>query len=174
MATLLKGNPRHHGPIRDGQCTPCHIAHASQYFARLIKDYPKSFYVSFDTKAYALCFECHVEKLVTDEQGIGATGFRDKERNLHFVHVNKEIRGRSCRACHEVHASSRPFHIRETTPFGSHGWKIEINHTALPTGGMCSPGCHEARAYDRGEDELPKPPRAGLKPDQLELLERDR
>jgi len=168
MAYLLKENPRHHGPIREGQCTPCHESHASTRYARLAGDYPQSFYAPFDVKSYALCFECHIEQLVVAEQGIGVTEFRDQERNLHFVHVNKEFRGRTCRACHEMHASSRPFHMRETVPFGPRGWQIEINHTRLPNGGRCAPGCHESRSYDRGEGEMPKAPRAGLKPEMLE------
>ena len=168
LAFLLKEFPRHHGPIRDGECTPCHASHASARRNRLPKEYPEEFYAAFEVKAYALCFECHIEKLVTLEQGIGVTEFRDKERSLHFVHVNKEFRGRSCRACHEVHASARPFHMRESVPFGPRGWEIEINHTRLPRGGSCAPGCHEARVYDRGEGEMPKAPRAGLKPEQLE------
>jgi predicted CXXCH cytochrome family protein len=168
LAALLKENPRHHGPIRDAECTACHDAHASTRLSLLTKEYPESFYAPFAVKAYALCFECHIEKLVVAEKGIGFTEFRDKERNLHFVHVNKEWRGRTCRACHEVHASARPFHIRETVPFGPRGWEIEINHAKSPNGGSCSPGCHETRSYHRGEGEMPKAPRAGLKPEQLE------
>jgi predicted CXXCH cytochrome family protein len=168
LAQVLKENPRHHGPVREGQCTPCHDAHASAYFALLPRAYPESFYAAFEVSSYALCFECHVENLVTSEQGIGASEFRNKEKNLHFVHVNKPFRGRTCRACHEVHASSRPFHIREAAPFGRLGWGIEVNHTRRPNGGSCAPGCHEARFYDRGEGEMPKAPRAGLKPEWLE------
>ncbi|MHC4697442.1 MAG: cytochrome c3 family protein [Planctomycetota bacterium] len=168
LAGLLKENPRHHGPIRDGECAPCHDSHASMHGGLLTKAYPDFFYASFDTQAYALCFECHIENLVVLEQGIGVTEFRDKERSLHFVHVNKPKRGRTCGACHDVHASARSFHMRETASFGPRGWEIEINHMKLPNGGRCAPGCHEARSYDRGEGEMPKAPRAGLKPDKLE------
>lgn len=167
MASLFKENPRHHGPIREGKCTPCHEAHASTRANLLTKDFPDYFYAPFDTESYALCFECHIDKLVTTEQAIGVTEFRDLERNLHYVHVNKEHRGRTCRACHEMHASARPFHMRETVPFGPRGWEIEINHMALPNGGSCAPGCHEKRYYNRGEGVMPKAPRAGLRPDQL-------
>jgi predicted CXXCH cytochrome family protein len=168
LACLLKENPRHHGPIRDGKCTPCHASHASAHSGLLTREYPESFYVSFDTETYALCFECHIDSLVTAEKGIGVTEFRDKEQNLHFVHVNKEKRGRSCGTCHEVHASARPFHMRETVPYGPRGWEVEINHTKLPNGGSCASGCHETRSYDRGEGEMAKAPRAGLKPEMLE------
>lgn len=168
MACLLKENPRHHGPIRDGECSPCHDPHASTRVGLLTNDYPDFFYAPFSVSDYALCFECHIENLVTLEKGMGVTEFRDKERNLHYVHVNKEVRGRTCRACHEVHASARAFHMRDTVPFGPGGWEIEINHQVLPRGGRCSPGCHEARSYDRGEGDFPKAPRAGLKPEMLD------
>ncbi len=165
MAFALKANPRHHGPIREGKCTPCHDPHASPRAALLRKDYPGDFYAPFDIAAYALCFECHVERLAMAEDAVGATGFRDQERNLHLLHVNKERRGRNCLACHEVHASGRAFHIRDTVPFGPRDWEIEINYTRLPNGGMCLPACHEAKAYDRGQSELGEAPPAGLKPE---------
>ena len=168
LACRLKENPRHHGAVRAGECGPCHQAHASQHFSLLTREYPKPFYAPFDIKAYGLCFECHIEELVTSEQGIGFTGFRDKEQNLHLLHVNRETRGRTCRTCHEVHASARRFHISETVPFGPGGWEIEINHEPLPNGGRCASGCHETLIYDRGEAVTPTPPRAGLKPDALE------
>ncbi|UCE60674.1 MAG: hypothetical protein JSU63_02770 [Phycisphaerales bacterium] len=168
IGCLLKENPRHHGPIRDGQCMPCHDSHASSRRNLLTLDYPQSFYAPFDVKSYALCFECHVEKLVLAEQAIGATEFRDAERNLHLLHVNRETRGRTCTTCHDVHASSEPFLMCETVPFGPRGWKVEINYTRSASGGSCASGCHETQLYNRGEGEMPKAPRAGLKPELLE------
>jgi predicted CXXCH cytochrome family protein len=168
IASLLKEHPRHHGPVRDGKCTPCHDAHASTERGLLIKSYPESFYTPYTSATYALCFECHIETVARSEKGGGVTEFRDKDRNLHFVHVNKPWRGRSCGVCHEVHASSRPFHMREAVAFGPHGWEVEINHMSLPNGGSCAPGCHEQRVYDRGEDQMPETPYAGLKPEWLE------
>jgi predicted CXXCH cytochrome family protein len=166
IACLLKENPRHHGPIREGECTPCHASHASGHAHLLTSAYPQTTYASFSVDAYALCFECHVEKLATSEKAIGATEFRDADRNLHFLHVNK-TRGRVCTTCHDVHASARPFHIRERVLFGPRKWELEINFMALPGGGTCSPGCHETTPYYRGEGVMPKAPRAGLKPEML-------
>jgi predicted CXXCH cytochrome family protein len=80
----------------------------------------------------------------------GLTNFRNGDKNLHFVHVN-QAKGRTCRACHEVHASKRPFHIREAVPFGDSGWELEINYQRSQDGGSCSPGCHKTRAYSRSE-----------------------
>jgi len=150
MAALLKFNPDHHGPVRRADCNACHNPHASPNFGLLAKVYPEMFYAPFDLKHYDLCFTCHLKEMVTAEKGIGVTGFRDGQRNLHFVHVNKKTKGRTCRACHEVHASKRPFHIREKVPFGPSAWEIEINFETRPDGGRCSPGCHKEAIYRRG------------------------
>ena len=149
MAALLQNNPNHHGPIRQADCSACHNPHASDQFRLLVKEYPPDFYAPFDLKYYALCFTCHLQELVTAPAGPGVTGFRDGERNLHYVHVNNEKKGRTCRACHEVHASRRPFHIRDKVPYGAGGWEIEINFEAAPEGGRCAPGCHEPKTYNR-------------------------
>ncbi|GMU24812.1 MAG: hypothetical protein AMXMBFR13_48830 [Phycisphaerae bacterium] len=149
MAALLKNNPDHHGPVGRADCVACHNPHASPNFRLLSREYPQMFYAPFEMGNYDLCFTCHVKEMVTSSGGEGVTGFRDGERNLHFVHVHKEEKGRTCRACHEVHASQRPFHIREKVPFGSGGWEIEINFELRPGGGRCAPGCHEEKTYRR-------------------------
>ncbi len=168
MACLLKENPRHHGPIREGKCGACHDPHAASRTNLLTRNYPDVFYAPFDTDTYALCFECHIETLATAERGMGATGFRDGDVNLHFVHVYKEKRGRTCLTCHEVHASLRPFHMRETVRFGPRDWEVEINFAKLPSGGLCSPACHDTKPYDRGDEPQVTFPRSGLKPELLE------
>jgi hypothetical protein len=81
------------------------------------------------------------------------TNFRDGDRNLHFLHVNKEKRGRTCRACHEVHASAYPLQLREKVPYGK--WMMPLNYKKRESGGSCHPGCHELEAYDR--DAAPRP-----------------
>jgi predicted CXXCH cytochrome family protein len=152
MAAVLRDNPSHHGPIRGNgggaSCTSCHQPHAGERFAMLHEEYPPQFYASFDAERYQLCFSCHLPELVTDPSGTGLTRFRDGDTNLHWLHVNKE-KGRTCRACHEVHASSRPFHIRESVPFGTSGWMLEINFEASDEGGSCAPGCHKEATYSR-------------------------
>lgn len=168
MACLLKENPRHHGPIQDGECRPCHDSHASAQPNLLAKAYPQLFYAPYETASYALCFECHIDRVAEVETGFGVTEFRDQDRNLHFVHVNKERRGRTCLTCHEVHASAQPSHMRDVVPFGPRDWEIEIKYVELPNGGFCAPGCHDAMSYDRGAADVPKTPRAGLKPEYLE------
>jgi predicted CXXCH cytochrome family protein len=148
MAALLRENPNHHGPIREGACTTCHEPHGGERFGLLFLDYPAEFYAPYDIERYQLCFSCHLADLVEDESGTGLTRFRDGDRNLHWLHVHKE-KGRTCRACHEVHASKRPFHIREAVPYGASGWMLEINFEQTADGGTCSPACHKFRSYGR-------------------------
>jgi len=160
MAKLLADNPDHHGPIREGSCTACHQPHDGQRHNMLVADYPPQFYAPFDTERYALCFGCHRPELVTDEHGRGVTRFRKGDVNLHWLHVNRE-KGRTCRACHEVHASKRPFHIREAVPFGTSGWMLEIHFQQTPTGGSCAPGCHDPQSYSYA----PSPPASARRSD---------
>ncbi|MBK7403611.1 MAG: cytochrome c3 family protein [Phycisphaerales bacterium] len=157
MKELLDRNPDHHGPIREGACTACHLPHAGDRFRMLVEDYPKQFYAPFDINSFKLCFGCHIPDLVLKENGRGLTNFRDGDRNLHWLHVNQE-KGRTCRACHEVHASKRPAHIREAVPFGESGWMLEINFNQTEVGGSCSPGCHKQRSYVRHDDIKPPGP----------------
>jgi hypothetical protein len=63
------------------------------------------------------------------------------------VHVNKADRGRTCRACHEVHASKQAHHIRDSVPYGAKGWALKINYTKTPTGGSCAKTCHDTKSY---------------------------
>jgi predicted CXXCH cytochrome family protein len=148
MAKLLKDNPNHHGPIRDGSCTLCHQPHAAEQAKLLFQAYPPEFYAPFKVERYALCFTCHQADMVEDESGTGLTGFRQGDKNLHWLHVNKE-KGRTCRACHEVHASKQEFHIREAVPFGPKNWMLRINFAPAPDGGSCAPACHKPKSYSR-------------------------
>jgi len=148
MAEVLADNPDHHGPIREGACTTCHQPHAGERFGMLFQAYPKEFYSSYKPENYQLCFSCHMSDLVKQASGAGLTGFRDGDLNLHWLHVNRE-KGRTCRACHEVHASKRPFHIREKVPFGPNQWMLPIRYEESDNGGQCLPGCHRERTYDR-------------------------
>ena len=86
------------------------------------------------------------------------TDFRNGDRNLHHVHVNRERKGRTCRACHETHASSRDKHIRDSVPFGEGGWELPIGFERRANGGSCAPGCHTPYAYDRVDPVPYEPP----------------
>ena len=59
------------------------------------------------------------------------TSFRDGDVNLHYLHVNKAKRGRTCRACHSTHASKHNVIIRDSVPFGR--WELPINRPTLTT-----------------------------------------
>ena len=136
-----------HGPVAERDCIGCHKAHGSDHFRLLDKDYPPQFYAPFEVKTYDLCFSCHPEAVSLADQTSTLTEFRNGNNNLHFLHVNKNPRGRTCRACHQTHASNLPKHIRKSVPYGM--WELPIQFEKTDTGGVCTPGCHVAKEYDR-------------------------
>ncbi len=146
-----------HGPNNDGNCARCHNPHGSQYDALLVNPFPAGNYVPYTDAAYPLCFGCHKRDMVDYAETSYATNFRDGEKNLHYLHVHKSERGRSCKLCHNVHGSPNPELIADTVPFGS--WNMPIRFVKTDTGGGCSPGCHKSRYYDR-ESPGRKPPTA--------------
>ena len=141
-----------HGPIRQQDCVGCHLPHDSEHFRLLRKDYPEKFYSPYDPKNYELCFMCHEPDLAKVERTSTVTGFRDGDRNLHFLHVNRTEKGRTCRACHEAHSSTMPKHLRETVPFGE--WQLPVGYQPTPDGGRCTPGCHLPMEYTRGKSRV--------------------
>ncbi len=161
-----------HGPVQEGQCPACHEPHGTDNFRILKGSYPQALYVPFSPKEFGLCFGCHDRRLVEQSplpagppspappawagpdggQRLtrdGVTGFRNGDENLHVRHVNKIDKGRTCRLCHDVHASDQPHHLREATPFGA--WEFSLQYEPTATGGSCWPGCHVRRYYDRTE-----------------------
>lgn len=147
MSAVLASGKSLHGPVAQKNCTACHQIHGGKNFRMLIKEYPPEFYAPFKEESYALCFSCHERSLVLEPRTTALTGFRNGDLNLHFVHVNKDTKGRTCRACHETHASDKAKHIRTSVPFGK--WEMPINFNKSETGGSCAPGCHVPYAYDR-------------------------
>lgn len=147
MKALLAANPEQHGPVSSKDCTACHDPHGGDNFRLLSKEYPAQFYSAYDPKLYSLCFDCHEESILAQPRTTTLTQFRNGDQNLHFVHVNKDERGRTCRACHEVHASKQKHQIRDAVPYGSKGWVLKINYTKTPEGGSCEKTCHETRSY---------------------------
>lgn len=137
-----------HGPVVQNDCAACHETHGSLY-PRILKNYfPIEFYIPYKTENYAICFDCHNKDIALHAKTKELTGFRNGDRNLHFVHVNKEKKGRSCKACHEVHAGNQPKHIRQEVPYGK-TWSYPIKFTRTSTGGTCVVGCHKVFSYDR-------------------------
>jgi predicted CXXCH cytochrome family protein len=147
VAEVLDPSKAKHGSIEEGQCAGCHNVHGSDVGALLAKPYPPTFYESFDLQNYELCFSCHDKQLVLLPRTEGLTRFRNGDVNLHFLHVNKDKKGRTCRACHNEHVSNHSMLIRESVPFGK--WELPINFKPTETGGSCLPGCHQELAYDR-------------------------
>jgi predicted CXXCH cytochrome family protein len=144
---LLDDNKEWHAPVEAKDCSACHKTHGGDNFRLLVAEYPAKFYSPYDPKSYSLCYGCHNDAVVKEAETTTLTNFRDGSKNLHFVHVNKADRGRTCRACHEVHASKQDHQIREGVPYGPKGWVLKINYTKTPTGGQCGKTCHETKTY---------------------------
>jgi predicted CXXCH cytochrome family protein len=156
---IKKGDTMLHGPIRDGFCTPCHNPHGSPNNYLLLGEFPDDLYAPYTDKEYGLCFTCHNRDLLRFPDTSFATGFRDGDRNLHYLHVNRKEKGRSCIACHAIHSGKNPKMIADRVPFGK--WKYPLNYVKTDTGGSCQPGCHKKLSYDRktpGQPQLKPPP----------------
>jgi predicted CXXCH cytochrome family protein len=138
-----------HGPVAQDNCAACHEIHGGGHFRLLVQEYPANFYAPFKEESYALCFSCHNAEIVRDARTTALTDFRNGDENLHYLHVNRDKKGRTCRACHETHASNRQKHVRDSVPFGSGGWELPIRFEKTDTGGSCAPGCHVSYEYDR-------------------------
>ena len=126
-----------HGVMKaEGGCLNCHEPHATPW-PRMLKQQPAS-----------LCLGCHEKSMVLEKKTDKLTRFRNGDQNLHYVHVNRRVKGRTCRACHQAHASSLPAHVRESVPFGKRGWRLPLQVSLTKTGGRCT-GCHRPMGYDR-------------------------
>lgn len=147
MSKVIADRKTLHGPITINDCSRCHQIHGSDLFDLLSKKYPSGFYSSFREENYALCFSCHDPRMALASQTTTLTGFRNGDMNLHFLHVNQESKGRTCRACHEIHSISREKYVRDSVPFGD--WTFQTEYTRTVTGGSCTPGCHQHYSYDR-------------------------
>jgi len=152
---MLASSEFQHGPIKEGNCLACHTVHRTTYPNRLAGNFPETMYEDFNIEEYALCFSCHDKDLVLQPETINATNFRDGRKNLHFVHVNKESKGRTCRTCHKNHASNLPKLFRESISFGAIQWELPIGFVKAKTGGSCSPGCHKFKSYLRDQSSSP-------------------
>ncbi len=137
-----------HTPVKKGNCTACHDPHGSPFRKHLHKDFPEELYMSFNSDSYALCFDCHDPEMVIDARTETLTNFRDGDRNLHYLHVNRMDKGRSCKTCHDAHAADQAKLIKKKIEgFGS--WAIPIKFENFRTGGTCVAGCHKPKSYDR-------------------------
>jgi len=136
-----------HRPVADRSCGSCHTPHGSEFSKLLFADYPSDTSQAYAPARYAVCFSCHAEKATGERYTTKDTNFRNGRLNLHFLHVNKENGGATCKACHSEHAGSQPNLIRDSAQFGN--WKFSIRFKQSNTGGSCLAGCHAEFAYDR-------------------------
>jgi predicted CXXCH cytochrome family protein len=137
-----------HKPVMTGECVKCHLVHGAPYRKILRADLPTQLYRPFSGDAFPLCFTCHNPNLASEEKTETATKFRNGDRNLHAVHVNKQRKGRSCTMCHNPHSSGQDRLIYTKAPgFGT--WDIPIRYNSTTSGGGCSVGCHRTYRYDR-------------------------
>ncbi|MBI5209792.1 MAG: cytochrome C [Elusimicrobia bacterium] len=137
-----------HGPAKLGECTACHDPHGADNPNILRIFFPEGFYNPYKDGLYALCFNCHEKDIAKDERTKSLTNFRNGDENLHYLHVHSQ-KGRSCKACHQVHGGKQEKHVRENVPFGS--WMLPITFKRTAHGGTCNVGCHNPKAYDRAK-----------------------
>jgi predicted CXXCH cytochrome family protein len=151
-----------HGPIQKDRCTPCHDPHGSNNYRLTKGNYPSQIYTPYKDDSYSLCLTCHEKNLLKYPETTVYTRFRNGNKNLHFVHVSNKTKGRSCKLCHEIHASEGDKLI---SPIGSRfgNWNIPLRFKQTSTGGSCAPGCHRPFEYDREKpvDYLPLTPGEG-------------
>lgn len=148
LGKQVQTSKQQHGPVKQNDCYACHDPHGSNFTKVLKKAFPPEFYMPYRTENYAICFDCHNKDIALNEFTTKLTDFRNGDWNLHFLHVNKDPKGRSCKACHEMHAGDQQKHIRKEVPFGKN-WKLPVNYTKTGTGGRCVVGCHKPKDYDR-------------------------
>lgn len=136
-----------HQPVANGTCWACHAPHGGDRPMLLKGNWPEKFYVPYSADAYSLCISCHGSKMFEYGRTSVETNFRNGDRNLHYLHVNKE-KGRVCNVCHGVHGTNQEDLILDKVP-GFGRWQIPIKHTVTETGGACLAGCHQPMYYDR-------------------------
>jgi predicted CXXCH cytochrome family protein len=149
MAKTIASSQFRHGPVRAGECSACHDPHGGRNPGLLDRSFPRTFYTRFALGKYDLCFNCHEPQMVLTKNTTALTNFRDGEKNLHFIHVNRADKGRSCKSCHNVHASNLPNHMASEVPFEGSKWSMPVAYQKSTAGGSCTPGCHDTKSYDR-------------------------
>jgi predicted CXXCH cytochrome family protein len=147
VGKVLREAKEIHGGKQILPCPTCHTPHGSDQPSLLRPGYPAGAYEVYNSDKYALCWQCHDAALVESVQGKGATDFRDKDVNLHRIHVVELRRGRACHICHEPHASDRPHLLRTRLIFQK--WNAPFGYDQLPDGGRCDTPCHRPKEYQR-------------------------
>jgi predicted CXXCH cytochrome family protein len=148
MTKEMAGKKFLHGPIQKNRCAPCHDPHGSNNYRLLKGNYPAELYTPYRDDSFSFCLTCHEKDMLRYPETTVYTKFRNGKRNLHYVHVANKRKGRSCKVCHDIHASNGERLISpEGAPFGE--WMIPLRFKMTRTGGSCAPGCHRPFDYDR-------------------------
>lgn len=148
------GYQQMHAPVSEGECYLCHNPHGKMANMLVAEEaYSTRYYIDYTENSYQLCFSCHKRELLMFPDTSFSTGFRDGIKNLHYVHVNKAKRGRSCKLCHGIHGANQPKMIADIVDFGT--WRMPLNFQKGETGGQCFPGCHRPQRYDRKTPQQP-------------------
>lgn len=145
IGRLLRKAKHIHPPINEYGCTICHNPHASDESHLLSESFPSGNYGVATSENFQLCFKCHNSAIIEDKNYAG-THFRNGDLNLHYFHINGK-KGRSCRTCHDMHASQQEHLISNKVFFGK--WEMPVEYKATETGGSCANGCHTAKTYSR-------------------------
>lgn len=146
MAELLRSKKYKHKPIIEGKCSACHQPHGESRRRLLRKEYAQEFYTTYNSNAYELCFQCHDANAFKKPTTENETQFRNGIVNLHYTHVVSK-KGRSCDACHDVHASDNPRLMVDSMEYL--GVKTPFHYSATANGGSCTTVCHGKREYNR-------------------------
>jgi predicted CXXCH cytochrome family protein len=146
ISKLLASAKVVHPPLEAEGCVVCHQPHGSTDNYLLNADFPKGNYSAAKRENFAFCWECHDSDLFEVAVTASKTNFRDGARNLHYLHRTGK-NGRSCVACHNVHASPNEHLIEDKVKFGK--WELPIRYKANANGGSCFPGCHGEKSYTR-------------------------
>ena len=143
----LKESTHEHKALKSS-CTGCHNPHLSKRELLIKENFTFGNYVEGIEDNFALCFQCHDTDLLNVETTTVGTEFRQGDRNLHFVHVNK-VKGRNCINCHDIHGAKNTKLIAATVKFGR--WDMPLNYIENEKGGTCATGCHKERSYTRDQ-----------------------
>jgi predicted CXXCH cytochrome family protein len=142
----LKEGNMIHGAIEMDGCSVCHLPHASDQPYLLNSAFPEGAYAAARVENFDLCFLCHDAELMESDSTDYATGFRNGELNLHFLHINGQ-KGRNCNLCHDMHGSANEHLMADKVRFGN--WDMPVGFTPTGGGGSCLTGCHAEKKYSR-------------------------
>lgn len=148
MERMARESRSAHAPFLEGDCRACHDPHSSDFGKLLTSSYPGDYYLSYTSDSYRLCFGCHNIDIANYRRTTVDTGFRNGDINLHYIHVNRVDKGRSCKVCHDPHAAQQYKLVKSSIPgFGK--WAVPFKLKLTKTGGTCVVGCHKPQSYDR-------------------------